>query len=208
MKPILLSATAVLALTGSTFATVLADFNGGTISGTSSYFVSPTMTETGSYNVVSYETLHPSWADFYDHSTGDETGGFMVVNGASGVGGGMAWSGSVSVTAGADYTVAAWFASVYGFATSSLKFVVIADTTLTGPGFGAPTVTATWAQSSYTFNAGSATSITIQIWDISGLADGNDYAIDDITLELVPAPGPLALAALGALFPHARRRRV
>ena len=192
---------------GTAAASVLTSFSGGSIApGTSSYFVSPTMTPAGSYNVVTLDTLHPSWADFFDHTTGDAAGSFMVVNGGAGVGGGMAWSATVSVTPGTDYTVSAWFASVYGFATSTLRFVVVGDTTLTGPGFGAPTVTATWAQSSYTFNTGTSTAVSLQIWDISGLSDGNDYAIDDIALDVVPTPGAAGLLAFGSVAALRRRR--
>lgn len=187
---------------------VLTSFTDGTIApGTSSYFVSASMFEEGSYNIATWDTFHPSWSDFYDHTSGDASGRYMVVNGASGGGGGMAWAATVAVTAGTDYTLGAWFASVYSFATASLRFRVVGDTTLSGIVFGAPDETGVWEHTEYTFNTGTSTSISVQIWDVSGISDGNDYAIDDITLEAVPSPGTLAALALGSLFSMRGRRR-
>lgn len=187
---------------------VVTDFSAGTIApGTSSYFLDATMTPAGTYNVVTFDTLHPSWADFFDHTSGDAAGKFMVLNGASGSGGGIGWQvANFAVTPGTDYEVSAWFASVYGFATATLRFVVIGDTTMNGPGFGAPQVTSTWAQSSFAFNSGLANSVTIQIWDITGVGDGNDYAIDDIELNVVPGP-TAAVLVLGAGALGVKRRR-
>ncbi len=209
-KLLISSAMATAVLASPATATLLTDFSGGTIApGTSSYFVSPTMTEAGSYNVVSFDTLHPSWADFYDHTLGTADGAYMVVNGGSGSGGGMAWAATVAVTAGTDYELGAWFASVYGFATSTLRFKIVGDGTISSATFGAPAVTATWEHAAYTFNTGTATSVSVQIWDVSGIGDGNDYAIDDITLEVVPAPASLVVLALGSLTAmHGRRRTV
>jgi hypothetical protein len=158
------------------------------------------------YNVVTYDTIHPYWVDYFDHTYGDERGKFMIVNGSPENGGGMAWSATVSVTANTDYNLSAWFSSVYGGATSTLRFVVVGDTTITGPAFGAPVTTAVWAQSSLAFNSGASTSISIQIWDISGISDGNDYAIDDISLDIVPAPGAAALVGLSGLLARRNRR--
>jgi hypothetical protein len=165
------------------------------------------MFEAGSYNVVSFDTIHPSWSDFYDHTSGDAAGRYMVVNGGSGGGGGLAWSATISVTAGTDYELGAWFASVYGFATATLKFVVIGDSTLTSGNFGAPDSTGVWENTTFGFSTGSATAVTIQIWDVSGISDGNDYAIDDITLSVVPAPGGALVLAMGAIFGRRRARR-
>lgn len=202
-----LNALAMLLLAGSACGDTLTTFSSGSIApGTSSYFVSPTMVEAGTYNVVSFDTLHGSWSDFFDHTSGDETGRFMVVNGGSGSGGGMAWGATISVLAGTDYELGAWFASVYGFAVASLKFVVIGDTTLTSGTFTAPGPTGVWEQSTFGFNTGSATSVTVQIWDTTGISDGNDYAIDDITLDVVPGPGGAAVLALGSLLRRGRRR--
>ncbi|MBL9141502.1 MAG: hypothetical protein JNK53_06510 [Phycisphaerae bacterium] len=110
------------------------------------------------------------------------------------------------MTAGTDYEFGAWFASVYGFATATLRFKVVGDTTLSSGVFGAPGATGEWARSSYTFNSGTSTSVSVQIWDVSGISDGNDYAIDDIFLDVVPGPGAFAVLGLGALAPGRRRR--
>ena len=182
------------------------DFQTGTIApSTSAYLVDATMTPAGTYNIATFDTFHPSWADFFDHTFGDSSGRYMVVNGLAGVGG-MAWAQTVSVDPGADYSVAAWFASVYGFATSSLQFRIVGDGTTLSPVFGAPGDTSIWEQTDFEFNTGTASSISVQIWDTTGVGDGNDYAIDDITLTKVPAPGTMAFGAF-ALLARARRRR-
>ncbi len=204
-----LAATAITCIcAGTASGAVLTSFTDGSIApGTSSYFVSPTMFEAGSYNIVSFDTLHPSWFDFYDHTSGNADGRYMVVNGGAGSGGGMAWSATVSVTAGTDYELGAWFASVYAFATATLKFVVIGDTTLASGNFGAPDSTGVWEHTTFGFNTGSATAVTIQIWDVSGISDGNDYAIDDITLSVVPAPAGALIFAMGAMVGRRRARK-
>ncbi|MCE9618949.1 MAG: hypothetical protein K8R92_03460 [Planctomycetes bacterium] len=196
-----------LALAGSAMGGLITDFSGGSIApGVSAYILEGTMWPEATYNVVTYDTIHPLWVDYYDHTYGDERGDYMIVNGSGANGGGMSWGATVAVTANTDYSLSAWFSSVYGGATSTLKFVVIGDSVMTGPNIAAPTTVAIWEQSSFAFNSGSSTSVTIQIWDVSGISDGNDYGIDDIYLDVVPAPGAFALLGLSGLVATRSRR--
>ena len=77
----------------------------------STYHRSGTMWQEGSWNVVSYDTLHPFWADFFDHTFGDRRGWYLVVNGSTSPAGSV-WSQTVEVTPGTEYRLGAWFASV------------------------------------------------------------------------------------------------
>ncbi len=211
MKTILAVVTAT-ALTGAANADpiVNGDFqagNTGFISGFTYQTTggSPGMYDEGTYSIVSYNTLHSSWGNFYDHSYGDGRGLFMIVNGATdNTSAGPAWGQNVAVLPGTTYTLSAWFASLYSGAPSAVEFHV--DGALVTPSAQLSSTVGLWEQHSVTFTTGpSQTSVLLQIWDTSGIANGNDYGIDDITLT--PTPGAAALMGVGMLA-SARRRRV
>lgn len=200
----------VLAVSGSICAfasanqVVNGDFQTGALGpSTSTYTQDGTMYPPATWNIVSYDTLHTSWQDFYDHTYGDERGYYMIVNGTD-QGLGPAWAQTVSVTANTDYNLSGWFATLIQLAPASLEFRVNGVTI--SPIFSAPNAAATWEQHSVSFNSGNNTSLSVEIWDTNQVFSGNDYAIDDISLTAVPAPGALALAGLGGLA-FSRRRR-
>ncbi|MBX3379852.1 MAG: PEP-CTERM sorting domain-containing protein [Phycisphaeraceae bacterium] len=170
---------------------------------TSTYAFDNTMYPPATWNIVSYDTLHGSWQDFYDHTYGDERGWYMIVNGTD-QGLGPAWAQTVTVTANTDYNLSGWFATLIQLAPASLEFRVNGVTI--SPIFSAPNNAATWEQRSVSFNSGNNTSLSIEIWDTNQVFSGNDYAIDDISLEAVPAPGSLALAGVAGLSIMRRRR--
>jgi hypothetical protein len=164
---------------------------------------SPGLYDEGTYGVVSYDTLHPSWGDFFDHTFGDATGLYEVVNGATNnTSAGPSWGELVTLAPFTQYTLSAWFASVYGGAPSAVEFRV--DGVLVTPSVQLGPVIGAWEQHSVTFTTGASASVLLQIWDTSGVQSGNDYAIDDITLT--PTPGSAALLGIGVLA-SARRRR-
>lgn len=199
-----LIAMASLCAAASANQVVNGDFQtGGLAPSTSSYTQDGTMYPPATWNIVSYDTLHGSWVDFYDHTYGDERGWYMIVNGTD-QGLGPAWAQTVSVTANTDYTLSGWFATLIQLAPASLEFRVNGVTI--SPAFSAPNAAATWEQRSVTFNSGALTSLSIEIWDTNQVFSGNDYAIDDISLEAVPAPGSIALAGAAGLVMMRRRR--
>jgi len=197
-----LGAAAVLVTiaTGANAAIVNGDFEAGDTGFTSSYGTND-ITLPAQYLVVQNDTVHPAWTDFADHTFGDGSGRFMVVNGTDS-GAGPAWAQVVAVTPNTQYTLSAWFASVFPDAPANAEFRV--DGVLVAPAFVAPLPPGVWAQNSVTFNSGAAASLSLEIWDTNQVFSGNDYAIDDITL--VPAPGAAALLGLGTLVGLRRRR--
>jgi hypothetical protein len=180
--------------TGSLFPSTTSYANGG-----------ESMFNPGTWNIVSYDTFHGSWMDFYDHTLGNEDGRYMVVNGAV-LPSGPAWSQTISVDPNTDYKMSAWFASIT-IPAAALQFRVVrdsgmiaSDTFLTGE------TPSEWRFHDFAFNSGSSTTVTVQIWDVSGLYMANDYAIDDIAVTLVPAP-PTGLALVLCGLRNRGRRR-
>lgn len=206
-----IAALAIIALAGSAASAdvvINGDFETGALGPSTSAYTQNTvdMIPEATWNIVSFNTLHPSWVDFFDHTQGNADGHYMIVNGTTN-NNGPAWGQTVSVAANTDYQLSAWFASLYPTAVAALQFHIVTDSgTIISPTFSAPAALATWAQSGFTFNSGSSTSISVQIWDVNDAFTGNDYAIDDISLTAVPAPGAAALMGFGALA-AARRRR-
>ncbi len=45
-----------------------------------------------------------------------------------------------------------------------------------------------WNSAAKTFNTGTATSVTLSFVDLNLQSNGNDFGIDDITLNAVPEP--------------------
>lgn len=178
------------------------DFETGSLGPSTSAYGTNDIYAPAQYLIVSYDTVHTSWVDFYDHTYGTSDGHYMIVNGTT-TGTGPTWAQTVSVTPNTQYTLSAWFASLIGNDIANVEFRV--NGFVVTPAFSAPNATGVWEQRSVTFNSGASTSISVEIWDSSQLYSGNDYAIDDI--HLTPTPGAAALMVVGGLA-SARRRRV
>jgi MYXO-CTERM domain-containing protein len=156
----------------------------------------------GQYAVVQTDTLHPFWVDFPDHTFGNGEGHYMVVNGTT-ADTGPAWSQTVEVSPFTEYSLSAFFASVFPEAPAAVEFRI--DGQLISA-FSAPAQVAQWEERTATFTTGESTTIEIAIWDTNQIHTGNDYAIDDITLTSVPTPGAATLIALSGLVSLRRRR--
>ncbi|QBZ98742.1 T9SS type B sorting domain-containing protein [Flavobacterium sangjuense] len=111
-----------------------------------------------------------------DHTTG--TGQMMVVDGSNLNGGNdLVWGQNVAVLPGQNYTLSFWVQSVVGTSPAVIRVVINGvqlGTLIAGP-------TCTWINFSQTWNSGAATSAQIQLFDTNQAADGNDFALDDIT---------------------------
>ncbi|MFM9958944.1 MAG: hypothetical protein ACKVZJ_12805 [Phycisphaerales bacterium] len=212
MKSLALSAVALLSIVGTSSAAIInGDFESGPgiAPSTSSYSLDGSMLPPATYNVVSFDTIHPAWVDFFDHTIGTELGHYMIVNGTDS-GAGPAWSQSVSVTPGTEYSLSAWFASLFPASVAGLSMRVFPAVDrgfnpIASVDFVAPSDLAVWAEQTLAFNSGNFSSVTVEIWDINQAFSGNDYAIDDVSLTQVPAPG--AAAMLGLLGVAGVRRR-
>lgn len=179
------------------------DFETGAIGPSTSAYSTNNIYDPEQYLVVSFDTVHSAWVDFFDHTHGNANGHYMIVNGSdSGVG--PTWAQTVTVLPNTQYELSGWFASLYASAIAQIEFRV--DGVLVVPQFSAPGTLGVWEQRSVTFTTGNVTSISVEIWDYNQSFTGNDYAVDDIALNVVPTPGAAALAGLGALAMGRRRR--
>jgi len=205
-RSMMLSVVALSLIAGSTQANLVVngDFQTGTLGpSTTTYALDGSMWPETTWNIVSFDTLHPSWGDFNDHTFGDSRGYYMIINGSTSPVG-AAWAQTVAVTPGTDYQLSGWFASLFGGAPSSVEFRI--DGQLIQPNFTLTSNIGAWEEHAVTFNSGQRSQISIEIWDTSGVASGNDYAIDDISLAAVPAPGAMGLIGVGGLLASRRRR--
>lgn len=181
-------------------AIVNGDFQTGALApSTSAYTQSADMLPAQTWAITSFNTLNPSWTDFFDHTTGDASGRFMVINGSAS-GGGPSWAQQISVLPNTFYSLSGWFASVNTAAPAALEFRVRdALGVIATNAFQLPNTAAVWTNMTFEFNSGSASTVTVQVWDTTALAYGNDYAIDDLSVTIVPqlhitTPAPLQAA--------------
>jgi MYXO-CTERM domain-containing protein len=213
MKTLALSAIALLTVVGAANAGIInGDFEAGNgiAPSTSNYTLDDTMYPPATWNVVSFDTIHPAWVDFFDHTRGNSDGHFMIVNGTDS-GFGPAWGQTVSVSPGTEYNLSAWFASLYPASVAGLSLRVFPAVDrgfepLAGVDFVAPSDLGVWAEQTLAFNSGIYSAVTVEIWDINQAFSGNDYAIDDIALREVPAPGAVAMMGLVGVAGIRRRR--
>ncbi len=162
----------------------------------------------GTYGVGTDPGLyHASWSHFGDHTTG--TGNMMIVNGATILENQLpeqVWASPVSpatipVNSGETYYFSAWLASVYPAlgnpptAPATLAFSINgvqigADFTLSAP-------VGTW-QLFFVPWVADGTTANLSLINRNLTASGNDFAIDDISLETrSPVPEPATLLLLG-----------
>lgn len=201
------------------------DFSAGDTGFSSSYFPAPgpggpgafgDCTAEGVYRVLTdASTCHRLWDNAGDHTSG--SGNFMAINGAS-VPGVAVWQQSIpSLASGTQYFFSAWVTSVYADNPALLNFSI--NGTPIGGTFAASPTTGEWLQFFATWNSGAATSASIAIVNQNTIANGNDFGLDDISLDTavpdgtdttpVPEPATISLlgAGLAAVVARARARR-
>lgn len=176
------------------------DFEAGVTGFTSDYaFNGVSNTLEGQYAVVdSPLDVHPSWANFGDNSSGS---GLMLTANGSTTAGLAVWRQTVAVVPGEDYTFSAWAANNFMNNPAALSFrandVEILSLQLTS-------ALGSWTNVTTVLNAGAASSIEFEIVDTATFGNGNDFALDDISLDgpvpVVPEPGALALMCCSVLL--------
>lgn len=142
------------------------------------------------------------------HGEQHTPGGFgaMSVNGDDSTQAGVkrVWFQTVSVNAGTEYDFSAWMlGTAGGFSGYSLQFAF--DGVPIGS-VNTPSAARVWEPFNATFIATGPT-VTISIVNVSGITFPNDFMIDDIALEIVPAPGGAAMMGIAMLLGTVRRRR-
>lgn len=159
------------------------DFESGNTGFTSDYTFATgpnSLVPEGLYSTTTNPNLvHSSFLSFGDHTTG--TGNMMVINGANAPV--DIWCQTINVTPNTDYDFSAYGASCTGSNPAQLQFEI--NGVLLGSPLQLPSITGQWTEFHTVWNSGSNTSITICIYDQQTAADGNDFAIDDITFRQI-----------------------
>lgn len=218
MRRILIVAVAMLGVTCLAYANLLTngDFESGNSGFASGYTYSPgDITPAGVYDVLNDpSSAHPSAASFGDHTTG--SGLMMAINGATNSSTDV-WTQTVAVTPNTVYVFSGWVATWYtdGFAGDLASLDLIIWTSDYGTqSIGthqAPGTAGVWDQFSATWNSGTATSASVEIYDPNNNFAGNDFALDDLSFVVIPEPSTMVLLGsgllLGLLGGYRRRQR-
>jgi gliding motility-associated-like protein len=166
------------------------DFSSGNTGFTSSYLniinLPPTGVK-GSYDIVTNpNTWFAPFSACPDHTTG--TGRMMVVDGSD-INNTKLWEQNVTVVPGKTYQFSYYLQSVTTLPLARIE-VFINGVSLGLPNT-APATTCSWVQKIYSWNSGVSSSAIITIYDREISGNGNDFAIDDLSLTTCPSP-PIA----------------
>jgi len=154
---------------------------------------------------------HPAWASFADN-TGDAAGLYFIANGAGFDS--IAWAQTINVNAGYRYNFSAFVANLCcnanqappNFSQLSLQadqgsgFETIVDLTLSEVGI--------WIAISGDYVNGQNTTLALRIVNGNTIAGGNDFALDDLSFNVVPEPQSwmMLIAGFGLVGAAMRRR--
>ncbi|MCX6305181.1 MAG: hypothetical protein NT040_09440 [Bacteroidetes bacterium] len=138
----------------------------------------------GTYDVVADpQSRHPNFVACIDHTSG--TGLQMVINGTINANVPI-WEQTVNVTPGTDYQYSYWVQSVVAGNPSQLQLYV--NGIAAGPVYTALTPTCQWIQFIYNWNSGSSATALLSLENQNIVANGNDFALDDIVFQPICAP--------------------
>ena len=171
------------ALTNSSSLLVNGSFSQGNTGFTSAYnYSANSSTASGQYN-VSVNTgvwLGNGVACSTDHTTG--TGNMMMVNGAT-TSNTKVWEQTVSITPNTNYELSGWVAGLSITNPAGIQWQI--DGINLGNVVTAPSSTCTWIRFSTIWNSGSKTNIQLAIVNTTTQAQGNDFALDDLSFAPV-----------------------
>lgn len=137
-----------------------------------------------------------AFASYGDHTTG--SGSMMLVDGCT-TSDTLVWGETVTVVPLTTYDFSTWISNAYLYSPTNAANLVFE---LNGSPFScdAPSTPGVWEQFSTQWYSGTATSLTAQIYDTNTQYDGNDFALDDISITAtVPEPSTFVLLCVGAI---------
>lgn len=180
------------------------DFEAGNTGFTSEYTYddTPPMGGTGYYAIgTNPQVWNNVWASFGDHTSG--SGNMFIADGHT-VWDKTLWQQTVTVAPNTPYIFSYWAATSYSERPPKLRTFIngvrIGDLQL-------PSQTGQWVKFEAVWNSGTATSATIQLVDLVTYPAGNDFTLDDISLQMVPEPTAVWLLSIGLTAVALRRRR-
>lgn len=211
------SAQAAELLTNGTFDAGNSGFQSGY-----TYAVTHDLYPAGTYDIITNpQADHGSFSAFADHTPGADTGLMMVING-SGAADTIVWAeGTVGSpllgAAGAAYTFSFWLASVYPDSPASLNLWINGQQ-VEGVAFnalGGLQNLGVWQNFTYSGVSGAEGITSIALVNSNLEPQGNDFALDDLSLQGTAVPEPtswalmiMGFASLGAALRANRRRLV
>lgn len=131
--------------------------------------------------------VHGLAASYFDHTLGTSSGLMMAVNGETTPNLVVWGQNGIAVDQNTDYVFSLWVSSWYPTSPAVLQLRVNND--ILGV-YDAPSTTGVWQQVSATWNSGTSTTASLlSIVDENVQYGGNDFALDDISFAVIPAPG-------------------
>jgi hypothetical protein len=176
-------ATSIYYVTGRTESTtnliINGDFEAGNTGFTSAYTYCNTsncLWFEGYYSVGSNpHDYHNNFQPCTDHTTG--SGAMMIINGDV-TADKVVWSETINVTPDTYYAFSTWLETVCMPNPAQLQFSI--NGALVGDIYTAASTTCSWTQFYCIWYSGTNTSVPISIVNKNTVANGNDFAIDDI----------------------------
>jgi len=158
------------------------DFSNGNTGFTSAYIYDAVNRTEGEYFVG---TSPNAWNPNAPVSCGDHTNGtgnMMIVNGNPG-GAINVWKQQITVQPNTTYAFSTWIQSISPISPAILQFSI--NGASLGSPFSASTATCYWQQFYSTWNSGNNTTAIISLVNQNVVAQGNDFALDDISFSPV-----------------------
>jgi hypothetical protein len=182
------------------------DFEAGNTGFSTDYgYCPPWNTLNGQYwignNPAAWHSLAVSYGD---HTSG--SGLMMTVNADEDEPDKLVWGQTVNVIPNSIYDLSMWV-STWSLADSgplTSLHIYINSSELTGSPIQQPGTAGVWAQYSTIWNSG--TRSTAEVTVIATITSSGDFALDDISMTLVPEPSTLALVTLCVVWRFRRRR--
>jgi hypothetical protein len=174
------------------------DFSLGNTGFSSAYNNSMNLVSEGTYAIgANPASFHYSTYTFGDHTTG---AGLMMIVNPSSAPNQIAWQETLNVTPNTVYDLSAWAVGWYPYDSSPANLRFQINNTPVGTDLRLQVPSTSWVQFSGNWNSGAATSATIQIIDLNTALSGNDFSLDDISLQAVPEPSTVALMLGGSIL--------
>ncbi|MBC8134930.1 MAG: hypothetical protein H8F28_03470 [Fibrella sp.] len=125
--------------------------------------------------------------DYYDHTTGNDAGAFLIVNGA-GEPNRLVWGQRIAVEPNTNYYFSTWVSTWTPNEVSPAQLQFRINGKLIGPIFMASTTPGVWGVFEATWNSGKYRFADIYIINQNTTANGNDFSLDDIVFQTTSLP--------------------